>query len=358
MLAELIPDSFFIQAGDHWQGWLWLMAAGAIVLLVYGADRAISAAVRMAAALGVSTVIIGATVVSLGTTAPETATSVSAALAGKPGLALGNGVGSVICNMALIFGLSCCLTQLPKDRFILRRHGWLQLGSGVLLAVIIGVLALLRGDWTGVMLPRWAGAMFLVLLCLYMYLSARWAKQHPDMIPDEARQAAAKVGHGPKEVFRDLLFLAVGLAIVVLGSQVMVGSASQICLRYGVPPDVLAVTLVAFGTSLPEFVTAIASILKGHPELLVGNIIGANILNVLFVIGASAAAVPLRVSRPFFYLHLPVMLAALALFRLYVARKNNRFERWQGVPLLLLFGGYYAALFVLVATGVLKMTDI
>ncbi|MBN1554393.1 MAG: calcium/sodium antiporter [Phycisphaerae bacterium] len=355
MLAELIPETFFIQAGDHWQGWLWLMAAGAIVLLVFGADRAVSAAVRMAAALGMSTVIIGATVVSLGTTAPETATSVSAAFAGKPGLALGNGVGSIICNMSLIFGLSCCLTRLPKDRFILRRHGWLQLGSGVLLSAVVGVLALVHGGWEGVLLPRWIGAIFLALLCLYMYLSVRWAKQHPDIIPSEAQEAAARAGHGPKEVLRDLLFLAVGLAVVVFGAQVMVGSASQICLRYGVPPDVLAVTLVAFGTSLPEFVTAIASILKGHPDLLVGNIIGANILNVLFVIGASATAVPLRVPKPFFYLHLPVMLAALVLFRLYVSRKTDRFERRQGVPLLVLFGGYYAALFVLVGMGVLKL---
>jgi cation:H+ antiporter len=357
MLAELIPDSFFLQAGNHWQGWLWLMAVGAIVLLVYGADRAVSAAVRMAAALGMSTVIIGATVVSLGTTAPETATSVSAAFADKPGLALGNGVGSVICNMALIFGLACCLTRLPKDRFILKRHGWLQLGSGVLLAAVVGILALFAGSWEGVTFPRWIGVIFLILLCVYMYLSVRWAKEHPDMIPAEAQEAAGKVGHGAKEVFRDLLLLAVGLAMVVFGAQVMVGSASQICYRYGVPPNVLAVTLVAFGTSLPELVTAIASIVKGHPELLVGNVVGANILNVLFVIGASATAVPLQVPKPFFYLHLPVMLAALILFRLYVARKSDRFERWQGVPLLLLFAGYYAALFVLVGMGVLKMTD-
>ncbi len=333
------------------------MAAGSIALLVWGADRAVSAAVRMAAALGMSTVIIGATIVSLGTTTPETATSVSAAFAGKPGLALGNAVGSVICDTALIFGLSCCLTRLPKDRFILRRHGWLQLGCGVLLSVIIGVLALVQGSWTDVMLPRWIGVMLLILLCLYMYLSARWAKQHPDMIPLEAQEEVSHAGRGAKEVLRDLLILAVGLAVIVFGAQIMVGSASQICLRYGVPPDVVAVTLVAFGTSLPEFVTAIASILKGHPGLLVGNIIGADILNILFVTGASAAAVPLQVPKPFFYLHLPVMLVTLIVFRLCIAHKGERFERWQGVPLLMLFAGYYVALFILMKMGIMNASE-
>ncbi len=351
MLAEFIPDLFFASRAD---GWLWLFSVGAIVFLVFGADKAVAAAVRLAATLGMSTVMIGATVVSLGTTAPEAATSVSAAIAGKPGLALGNGVGSVICNLSLIFGLACCLRRLPKDQFVLRRHGWLQLGSGLLLAGAVVGLNIAHGSWNGVFLPRWMGIGFLVLLGLYLYFSVRWAREHPDVIRPEARQAA-KAGHGAKEILRDLILLLFGLGVVVFGAQVLVGSVGQLCLRYGVPPDVLAVTLVALGTSLPELATAIASLLKGHPELLVGNVIGANILNVLFVIGASATAVPLRVPEPFFYLHLPVMLTAMILFRLYVMGTDDRFRRWQGIPLLALFAGYYVALFVLVAVGVLRI---
>ena len=116
----------------------------------------------------------------------------------------------------------------------------------------------------------------------------------------------------------------------------------------------LAVTLVAFGTSLPELVTGLTAIAKGHPGLLVGNIIGANILNVLFVIGASAAASPLRVPVEFFYLHLPVMMVALGLFGLYVKQRRETFLRWQGLLLVTLFVAYYATLMLLMLAGRLK----
>ena len=141
-------------------------------------------------------------------------------------------------------------------------------------------------------------------------------------------------------------WILVGLAVVILGSNLMVGSAGELCKRYGVPQNVLAVTLVAFGTSLPELVTAIASLVKGHADLLVGNIVGADILNVLFVIGASAAAVPLDVETEFFYLHLPVMLAVLVMLRLFIFFSGDRFRRWQGALLLSVYVGYYAVLVV------------
>jgi cation:H+ antiporter len=349
MLADLIPESFFEARSNLL---LWAMAVASIALLVFGADRAINAAVRMARALGMSKVIIGATIVSLGTTAPETFVSVTAAFAGKPGLALGNGVGSVICNMAMIFGIGACITRLPKDRFILRRHGWLQFGSGMLLTLVVFVLAAWGGGFAGVVIPRPVGMAFLVLLGVYIWLSVRWARQHPQAVPLEAREDAHRMT--AKLILFDVACLLLGLGLVVGGSNLLVGSVSVICTRLGVPPNVLAVTLIAFGTSLPELVTAIASIIKGHPELLVGNIVGANILNVLFVVGASATAVPLGVPAEFFYLHLPVMLVALLLFRIYVMGHDERFRRWQGVPLVVLFGCYYATMMVLVLTGVLK----
>ena len=342
MLAELLPSDVFV-ARSEWA--LWLFSVGAIAVLVAGADQAVSAAVRLARTLGMSTVIIGATVVSLGTTAPETCVSVMAAFAGKPGLALGNGVGSIICNMAMIFGLCCCIRRLPKDRFILQRHGWLQFGAGALLMVTVFALAGLHGGFGGVVIPRWVGVVFCGLLVGYMALSVHWARQHPDEAEREARNHTrgrlrrTVVG----EVLRDLLVLALGLGAIIFSADVLVGSVSEICLRHDVPPNVLAVTLIAFGTSLPELVTGVTAIIKGHPELLVGNIVGANILNVLFVVGASAAAAPLRVPVEFFYLHLPVMMIALGLFSLYVTQRGEMFRRWQGLPLVGLFVAYYAA---------------
>ena len=347
ILAELIPEHFYTDRPDIL---LWLFAAVAIGMLVYGADRLVGSAVHLARAVGLSTVIIGATIVSLGTTSPEACVSVMAAMGGKSGLALGNAVGSVICDTALVFGLCCCLVKLPKDQFILRRHGWLQLGSGVLLAGVIGALAILAGGIEGVEIPRVIGMVFLALLIAYMAISVRWAKQHPELLGDEAH-----AGEGEKisssVVLKHLILLVIGLVFVLVGADVMVGSVGVLCRRYGVPQDVLAVTLVAFGTSLPELVTAIAAIIKGHPELLVGNVIGADILNVLFVVGASATAGSLGVPPLFYYLHIPMMLLVLVILRVFIAWRGETFKRWQGIPLLLLFVGYYVIL------GALRLTS-
>jgi len=351
MLAEIIPEHIFASL-PSWA--LFLASGAAVALLVFGSGRAVTEAVKLAKTMGLSTIIIGATVVSLGTTSPEAFVSVTAAFRGQSGFALGNGVGSIICDTALIFGLGCCLVRLPKDRFILARHGWLQIGSGVLLACVIGGLALARGSMVGVVIGRGVGVALLLLLAGYMWLSVRWAKQHPEAISALASQVAP-ISDGGRKIALTLLGLALGLAMVIFGSQIMVGSVAQLCLRWGVPQSVLAVTLIAMGTSLPELVTAIAAIVKGHPELLIGNIIGADILNVLFVIGASATAVPLAVPMEFFYLHLPVMLLALVLMRGFMLLPGKQFSRWQGIPLLAVFAGYYMVLLILVANGTLRV---
>ncbi len=333
MLADLIPESFFQSRGDLL---LWVLAGGAIALLVYGADRAVSSAAKLAATMGLSKVIIGATVVSLGTTSPEAAVSVNAAFKGDGGLALGNGVGSIICDTALIFGLCCCLTRLPKDRFVLRRHGWLQFGSGALLAALLGLLWAISGDIDQVEIPRLAGVVLLGLLVVYLYLSVRWSRRHPEMLRPKAG-AETKKNHRARRAAGNLAVLLVGLGLVVFGSEVLVGSAKTICERHDVPKEIIAVTVVAFGTSLPELVTAITSIIKGHSELLVGNVIGADILNVLFVIGASATAVPLKVEPRFYYFLIPIMLLVLLLFRCAIFWPGRSFRRWQGVPLLVVY---------------------
>ena len=344
MLANLIPESFFagLQQGSAWG--LWLLAAGAIALLVVGADRVVTAAVRLAAVLGMSKVIIGATVVSLGTTSPEAFTSVTAAFQGKPGLALGNGIGSIICDTALIFGLCACIRRLPLDRFVLNRHGWIQFASGALLTVVALVGAAAAGGIEGAVIPRWVGFAFVALLVGYMYISIRWAKGQPRLIPAEAKieqvaAPAAPARHRLRGSLWNLAVLVFGLALVIFGSNVLVGSATVLCHKYGVPQSVLAATLVAFGTSVPELVTAIASLIKGHADLLVGNIIGADILNVLFVVGASAAATPLAVEKEVFLL-LPVMMLVLVLLRVFIFINRDRFQRWQGAVLLAVYVAY------------------
>jgi cation:H+ antiporter len=342
MLAELIPIEFFEGFIDR-EYILWLMAVGAIALLVIGADKAVGAAAKLAAAAGMSKIIIGATVVSLGTTSPEVCVSVMAAWRGDAGLALGNGMGSIICDTALIFGLCCCLRRLPMDRFVLSRHGWLQLGSGTLLAaVIVGVWLIAGRQFDGAIIPRWIGAVFLVLLVGYLWLSARWARQHPEVAPyeDVGIEAATPTPRHARGIVRHLLFLLAGLALVVFGSEVLIGSAKTVCEKRGVPETVIAGTFVAFGTSLPELVTAIAALLRGHAELLLGNVIGADILNVLFVIGASVSARPLQVDEATLYLFVPMMMLVLLLMRGYVFMNRDTFKRWQGVPLLICYAAF------------------
>jgi cation:H+ antiporter len=157
-----------------------------------------------------------------------------------------------------------------------------------------------------------------------------------------------------------ILLLAVGLTVVIFSSRFLVGSATQVALLWGIPDVVIAATLVALGTSLPELTVGIASIIKGHRELLVGNVIGADILNVLFVIGASAVAKSLPIVDPtakipeiFLYMHLPTMLVMMTLFLgyiFYAIRKGN-FSRWMGYPLLILYVLYVVLQFVLTAGG-------
>lgn len=364
---------------------LWLLTAGSICVLIIGADKTVSSAVALARGLGMSTVIIGATVVSLGTTTPEMFTSVTAAFRGESGLALGNGVGSIICDTGLIFGLSCLLTRLPADKRILNRQGWLQLASGVLLAGICGTIAIASGQigrfgpdnagtWNTV--PRWIGGIMVVLLMVYLYLSVRWAREKPKIVEKlidtvsrrEKTIPPTHIKKGYLAVWRSLIILVIGLTMIACGANVLIPSVSNLAIRYGVPKDFLAVTIVALGTSLPELVTAIAAIVKGHKGLLVGNIIGADILNVLFVVGLSSCAAELSIPPTFYILHLPVMLTVLILLRIWVftargvspstapaclpqvgrgspARSDQYlFHRWQGIPLLAIYIGYIAVL--------------
>lgn len=336
VLANLVPESFFqgIPVESNWL--LWVMLFGAIPPLVFGADLAVSGAVRLARSLGMSKVIVGATIVSLGTTSPETFTSVTAALSGEQGagLALGNAVGSVICNTALVFGLCCVLRPLPMNRFVLYRHGVLKVGSGLLLTATVLILAAVHGSFTGVVLHRWIGVGLLVLLAGYLYISVVWARQHPEILPDEADVQVDPKSAGGVAGVSGLKVLA-GLALVIAGSNVMVGSVLELAQnRYGVDPDLLAVTVVAFGTSLPELVTAVTAVRRGHGDLAVGNVIGADILNILFVVGASATAVPLKVPIAFFQLHLPMMMLAMGLMAAFIYTNKTTFKRWQGLPLL------------------------
>ena len=299
-----------------------------IAMLSKGADWMIDGVVDLAERTGLPKIVIGATVVSLGTTLPEAFVSVMAAYMGNPGLALGNGVGSIIADTGLIFGLTCILAAVPVNRFILNRTGWVQFGSAVML-VLIAVGVLLFSDQEP-RLERWVGFLFLALLVVYLYVTYVWAKQGEEVLPEDE-----VLEHELMSVGKSWLLIVGGLVLVILGARILVPSASEIAMRVGVPDDVIAATMVAFGTSLPELMTAIAAVRKGHPEITVGNIVGADVLNVLFVIGAAAAASPLLIPMNFYYFHFPAMLIILFSFRVFISmNREGVFYRWQGYWLL------------------------
>lgn len=321
LLQNLLADFSIIA--------LLLIIVVCIVLLSKGADWMIDGVVDLAARTGLPKIVIGATIISLGTTMPEAFVSVMAAFMGNPGLALGNGVGSIIADTGLIFGLTCIVAVVPVNKFILNRTGWVQVSAATLL-VVVSVIAL--ATTTGVpVLGRWVGIVFVVLLAAYMYVTYLWAKQGGEhAFAGEAEREAELMS-----MAKCWVMVLGGLFLIVLGARVLVPSASEIAVRIGVPDDVIAATMVAFGTSLPELMTAIAAIRKGHPEITVGNIVGADVLNCLFVIGAAACARPLEIPSNFFYFHFPAMLIILYSFRVFIfISKDGRFKKWMGVWLL------------------------
>ena len=317
---------------------LLFIVALCIAVLSFGADWMIEGVVGLAIRTGFPTIVIGATIISLGTTMPEAFVSVMAAYMGNPGLALGNGVGSIIADTGLIFGLTCVLATLPVNKFILNRTGWIQIGSAVLL-VLLSLLALaVATEGSLPKLQRWMGFFLLGLLLCYLYLTYFWARQSHYEITKILETPEPTVA---KRLWLSWVMIIGGLLAVIASARVLVPTASEVAVRLGVPDDVIAATLVAFGTSLPELVTAISAIRKGHPEITVGNIVGADVLNVLFVIGAAAAATPLEIPPNFFLFHFPAMLIILVSFRLFISmNKSGSFQRWQGGWLLGIYGVY------------------
>ncbi len=304
-----------------------------IYMLGKGADLLVDEAVQLSLKWNVPKMFIGATIVSLGTTFPEAAVSVTAAVAGEPDIALGNAVGSVICDTGLILGLATLISPLPLSPKMVNRQGLIQLAAGVLLVVsCTPFLSASSVFTTGGNLPQFMGFVFLILLGAYMFQSFRWvrgdqANGEPaeDDLKAEDRKAAAI-----------LLKLGIAAALVIVSSKLLIPSVLETAVRFSVPESIISATLIAFGTSLPELVTALTAVRKGYGELAVGNVIGADILNVLFVAGAAASVTSGGLLAPehFFKTLFPAMLLVLAVFRIAVVFSDGTLKRRFGMVLL------------------------
>ncbi|NDL67411.1 sodium:calcium antiporter [Anaerotalea alkaliphila] len=311
--------------------WLFLIIFATLLALSKGADLLVDEAVSLSLKWGIPKMIVGATIVSLGTTLPEASVSVLAAINGNADLALGNAIGSIIADSALIIGVAAMLGKLYVDPVSINHQGRVQIGA-VLLLSVISLPFFSLGEANG-RIHQWLGFLLLALLAAYIFTSIHWARSSHTSTELEADQSP---------LFLMLAKLIGGGALVILSSKLLIPSVELAAVRVGIPQSVIAATLVAFGTSLPELMTAITAARKGHGELAIGNIIGADILNVLFVVGAAAAATPagLVVPLEFYKLQIPAMLLIVLLFRIFCKAKKMHLGRREGVVMLSLYGLY------------------
>ena len=315
-----------------WPWWaLMLTIAVSILALGKGADWLVEDAVVISLRWGVPQVVIGATVISLGTTTPEAVVSVLAAVNGRSEMALGNAVGSIICDTGLILGIGCLIAPLPLDPRVVNRQGWAKIATGVLLVVACLPWAdPLSAFSDGGRLPQAVGFLLLGLLVLYLGWSVHLAREAPADAPLDAAV-------GRRTQLWTAMSLMAGLATVVIASSLLIPSAAELADRLNVPPSIIAATLVAFGTSLPELMVVVTAARKGQGDLAIGNVIGADILNVLFVAGAAAAVTPggLEADHYFFLMQFPAMLLLLAIFRVGISTaRDGKLERPFGLALL------------------------
>ena len=306
-----------------------LLLVVGFVLLVKGADWFVEGAASIADKFGIPQIVIGLTIVAMGTSAPEAAVSISAALKGSAEITIGNVLGSNILNILIILGLTSVIRTIFVQRTTIHYEIPMVIGITVLLAVM-GLQNHVVGRLEGVIL---VGCMV-----IYMMYLLRLAKR--GSIDNEELDEFAK-----KSSMAKLIFLVIiGVAAIVWGSDIAVNAATAIARIFGMSERFIGLTIVALGTSLPELVTSVTAALKGNCDIAVGNIVGSNLFNIMFVVGITAIITPV-VYAPAFKIDSAVAVGAVVLLWLCVLRKQT-LNRLHGIIMLLCYGGYFAYLMV------------
>ena len=310
-----------------------LLFAVGLVLLIKGGDWFVDGATGLARRFRLPDIIVGATVVSIGTTLPEVMVSVTGALQGQGAMAYGNAIGSIICNTSLIAAISVACNPGPVNTKTMKMPVIFFFVS----AALYCVAAYLLGEF-----PRWLGFVLLGIFVTYMLITVRQGLKNPDEAHEE-EDGEAK----PRQLWQELLLLVGGAALIAVGADLLVDHGTIIAQKLGVPETVIALTFVALGTSLPELVTTITSLKKGHASLGIGTVIGANIFNLVLVSGASVALAPFEVPvgnllfgiNSSLVLDIPLMLGVMALLTV-PALLSKKLHRWQGITLLCIYAAF------------------
>lgn len=311
--------------------WLWLVVG--LAVLTTGAECMVRGAVALAAAMRVSPLVIGLTVVAFGTSAPELVVSLRSSFAGQGEIAAGNVVGSNIFNVLVILGLSAIITPLRVDRQLVR--------FDVPLMIVLSILV--YGMCLDGKIDRIEGAVLVMGLVAYIVWSiARSRRQSaPGMVGEFTAEYAEKVASTPWRLAWDIVMVVGGLAMLVIGGDLFIGAAVSLARAWGISELVIGLTLVAAGTSLPEVATSVVAALKGERDIAVGNVVGSNIFNLMCVAGITGIAVPggIPVGEMAIARDLPVMvMVAIACLPLFLV--GNGVERWEGTILIASYALY------------------
>ena len=307
----------------------WVQLAIGLVLLLGGGEALVRGSVAAAMRLGLSPLVIGLTLVGFGTSAPELVASVQAALAGAPGIAIGNIVGSNIANILLILGISAVIAPVVTTKQAFRRDGTVLIGASL---VLLGVI--LSGT-----VERWTGLAFLLLLAGYLgytYVSERRA---PDAAAEIYAAEATEVALPGASLPVALVLAVAGIASVVYGADLLVGAAIVMARDFGMSEAVIGLTLVAVGTSLPELATSVIAAFRGHGDVAFGNIVGSCIFNALGITGATALVMPIAVPDEIIRLDAWVMMATAVLLVVF-AVTGWRVSRREGAVCLVAYAAY------------------
>ena len=305
---------------------LWIVVG--VVLVLWGADRLTEGAVSVAERLRVPQIVIGLTIVALGTSMPELCVSVVSALKGTPDLAVGNVVGSNIFNALLIVGVAALVAPMT----ILRSTVFKDVPCALVASVVL--LMMCQNDWV---ITRLDGAILFIFFLVFMRLTIKGATS-AQPAPQEAEEKEASAGKQPMKGWLAGLWMVVGLAALIGGSNLFVGGATEVARALNVSDAVIGLTIVAGGTSLPELATSVVGGKKGNSGIAIGNVLGSNVLNILFILGLTGMISPMHIEG-ITNVDLYMMLVSTIMIWFFSFTKYT-IERWEGAVLVLTFGGY------------------
>lgn len=316
-----------------------------LILLIKGGDWFVDGATGIAERFHIPEILIGATVVSIGTTLPEVMVSATSAAKGIGDMAYGNAIGSIICNTALVSAITIAVKPALVDKKSLR----FPVACFFVAAIFYAAVAYITQGFS-----RASGIILLAMFVAYMVMIVRQAFKSPSDGADKSEEDKGDEEKKESPLWKELVLLVVGASAIALGANLLVDNGTYIATAIGVPASVIALTFVALGTSLPELVTAITSLAKGHGALSLGNVIGANIFNLVLVSGISITIAPFDIPvektiagmNASFVMDLPIMLFVMAFMTL-PALIRGKLSRVQGIVLLAVYFAYVICQFVL-----------